>query len=363
MKYNIEKYTGSYNLSRRYGAIKYLVIHYTAAQTPDYPHAKNNCQYFAGGNRNASADWFIDNESIYQYNPDPSTYYTWEVGDGGGRYGITNSNSIGIEVCQIGDQPFTEQEIDRLADLTQHLMATYGIPAERVVRHYDASRKSCPEYYARRQSEWNKLHARITQGVDDEVNEQDKRDITNAVLNELPAKVWEYVWGEDQNRDNMYNRVSAILTNTYGIHDSLESVMARLTMPTPVVPFGGEVHRLYKDGAHTYTNSSSRLADLTRNGWDDEGVKFALSTGGDAVYELVNPYDNDCVLTVDMREAENLAGAEWQSFGIVGTSGDGVEVHRLHDPNGLHLFTVDEAEAESLKSAGWTYEGVAFQAA
>lgn len=158
MAFTINKYHGKYNISNRTTTVKYIVVHYTAGTGS----ARNNCIYFSGGNRNASAHYFIDDTSIYEY-ADPKTYATWHCGDGRGKYGITNANSIGIEVVNTGTA-FSEAEIERLTWLVQKLMAEFNVPAERVVRHYDASRKSCPAYYVKNSGEWTKLHSRITTG-------------------------------------------------------------------------------------------------------------------------------------------------------------------------------------------------------
>ncbi|ACV22557.1 N-acetylmuramoyl-L-alanine amidase CwlH precursor [Slackia heliotrinireducens] len=166
MSYEINKHHGSYNIQpRSASAVKYIVVHYTGSGTSAAPAALNNCQYFSGGDRQASAHYFIDDETIYEY-ADPSRHLTWHVGDGRGKYGITNTNSIGIEVCQDGDRPFTEAETKRLQWLVRRLMDEYGVPADRVVRHYDASRKLCPYYYTPGGSggdaAWKALHRRIT---------------------------------------------------------------------------------------------------------------------------------------------------------------------------------------------------------
>lgn len=163
MGYSIEKYHGKYNLNDRSTAVRYIVVHYVGDGTSAAGSAKRNCMYFAGGNRQASAHYFIDDGSIFEY-ADPHAYATWHCGDGHGRYGITNANSIGIEVCNNGG-PYTEAETDRLAWLVQRLMAEFGVPAERVVRHYDASRKMCPLYYVQHHDAWVALHARITGGA------------------------------------------------------------------------------------------------------------------------------------------------------------------------------------------------------
>ena len=157
----INKYHGNYNIVKRTQAVKYIVVHYVGAGSSSSGNAKNNCIYFGRANREASAHYFVDDGGIWEY-ADPKAYYTWHCGDGHGKYGITNSNSIGIEVCQDGDRPFTEIEIRHLTELVRYLMNQFGVPASHVVRHYDASHKLCPLYYAKRSSEWDKLHKAIT---------------------------------------------------------------------------------------------------------------------------------------------------------------------------------------------------------
>ena len=170
MAYTIKRYRGSYNISRRTQPVRYIVVHYTGSGTSAPGTARKNCQYFAGGNRNASAHYFVDDGTICEY-ADPAAYATWHCGDGHGRYGITNANSVGIEVCQNGDRPYTEAEIERLTWLVRRLMAQFGVPPERVVRHYDASRKACPYYYtpygSGGDSAWRALRDRITREEQD----------------------------------------------------------------------------------------------------------------------------------------------------------------------------------------------------
>ena len=160
MAYIIKKKHGSYNRSTKTGSYKYIVCHYTGSGTSASGSAKANCIYFGGRNRNASAHYFIDNANIYEY-LDPSKYYAWHCGDGNGKYGITNANSIGIEVCLNGDKPYTSKEIARLTWLVHYLQKKYGIKDANVVRHYDASRKMCPYYYAKRSEKWNALHKKL----------------------------------------------------------------------------------------------------------------------------------------------------------------------------------------------------------
>ena len=178
MAYHIKQYHGTYNRSRRYSRIQFIVVHYTAGSGG----ALENCLYFSRGNRNASADYFIDEYDIYEYSDPGEGYCTWAVGDGNGRYGITNQNSVSIEVCNMGG-PFSESQINMLAWLTQKLMAKYGVPACNVVRHYDASRKHCPRYYVD-SGRWKELHARITGGKIEETTTEGEMTV-NVTLNVL----------------------------------------------------------------------------------------------------------------------------------------------------------------------------------
>nr|DAH37244.1 MAG TPA: N-acetylmuramoyl-L-alanine amidase [Caudoviricetes sp.] len=122
-------------------------------------------QYFNTGNRDSSADYFVDGKTILQVN-DYHTYYTWHCGDGKGKYGITNQNSVGIEMC-INSDGDHNKAFDNLVAVTKHLMQELNIPAERVVRHYDASRKNCPASMNNGTwSKWNEFKSMIEEDID-----------------------------------------------------------------------------------------------------------------------------------------------------------------------------------------------------
>lgn len=145
----IQRMISLYNNSSRNGnSIKYIVLHYTGNSTDT---ARANVNYFNTANRNASAHYFVDNNSIWQCVEDSRA--SWNCGDGRGRYGITNSNSIAIEMCCTGGVVSARTEQNAL-ELTKYLMKKYNVPADRVVRHYDASRKICPNWSANNWSRW-----------------------------------------------------------------------------------------------------------------------------------------------------------------------------------------------------------------
>ena len=141
----------AYNISNRQAAIKYIVIHDTQ-NTSKGANADAHFKYFNGGNRNSSADFFVDDKKIIQIN-DYTKYATWQVGDGKGKYGITNHNAIGVEICINSDGDY-EKAFLKAVELTKYLMKELNIPAERVIRHYDASRKNCPA--SMRNNNWAK---------------------------------------------------------------------------------------------------------------------------------------------------------------------------------------------------------------
>lgn len=117
---------------------KYLVIHDTGNTTDS---DEGNANYFCTGSRGASAHYFVDSDSITQVVKDDDC--SWHCGDGNGKYGITNRNSIGIELCRVNNKVEYRTKVNAI-ELIKLLMSKYNIPINRVVRHYDASRKICP---------------------------------------------------------------------------------------------------------------------------------------------------------------------------------------------------------------------------
>lgn len=148
-----------YNYSSRNGTrIKYIVVHDTGNSRRG-AGANNHYLYFNGNKRNASAHYFIDDKVIIQTVEDNNA--SWHCGDGRGIYGITNSNSIGIEICINDDSDFKTAQENTL-ELIRSLMEKYNISKEYVVRHFDASRKICPRTMSNTGwREWTLFYDRI----------------------------------------------------------------------------------------------------------------------------------------------------------------------------------------------------------
>jgi len=145
--------------------VKYIVEHDTGVlgQT-----AKDNANYFYTVDRGASANYFADKNDIYEVVPPGKK--AWHVGDdkSGDSHDvgdlINNSNTIGIELCAEKDGTFHPQTIANAAWLTQKLMKDFGVPASKVVRHYDASGKNCPQRMNTdgKWTLWYKYHKQLT---------------------------------------------------------------------------------------------------------------------------------------------------------------------------------------------------------
>lgn len=139
-----------YNFSSRKGSsIKYIVIHDTG-NTSNGADANAHFSFFNSADRQSSAHYFVDNKQVLRIIKDSDK--AWHCGDGNGKYGITNENSLGIELC-INMNGNYDIAFDKTAELTSLLMEKYNIEIDNVVRHYDASRKICP--YTMSKNNWS----------------------------------------------------------------------------------------------------------------------------------------------------------------------------------------------------------------
>ena len=136
----IKKYV-KYNFSKRTDKIKYIVLHDTGNKSAG-ADALAHYHYFNNANRNASAHFFVDSEEVIEI-INPKINRAWHCGDGKGAKGITNDNSIGVEMCVNMDGDFTKT-FNKTVELVKYLMKEYNIDINHVVMHKDASGKICP---------------------------------------------------------------------------------------------------------------------------------------------------------------------------------------------------------------------------
>ena len=158
-------------------AIRFLVYHYTAN---DGDTAEANGNYFASHTVQASAHYFVDDDTVVCSVPESMT--AWSVGGekwadcpqtgGGTLFGrCTNYNSISVEMCDTvrdGRFDFTEKTLENAAALGREIMARYGLDADHVVRHFDVNGKHCPGlagWWGRDGGEWKKFKERLEENM------------------------------------------------------------------------------------------------------------------------------------------------------------------------------------------------------
>ncbi|HCT64442.1 MAG TPA: N-acetylmuramoyl-L-alanine amidase [Lachnospiraceae bacterium] len=165
---------------------KYIVIHYTANNGDT---AQGNANYFHSINRNASANYFVDENEIVQVVPD--NYIAWHCGAKTYKHPYCrNNNSIGIEMCSRKDKKgnyyFKDGTVNNSIQLVCDLMNKYNIPIENVIRHYDVTKKLCPLPYID-DAEWNKYKSLLRTALKGS-NLEDKKgeDKMYQNINEVP---------------------------------------------------------------------------------------------------------------------------------------------------------------------------------
>lgn len=163
---DIKKFNGAIDITKKENrTIEYIVLHYTAGVSNKSTSTNFNiCKYWNNSSSKASADFVVDEDDVYQYNPDIRNYYTYHCGGskynykGGARlYGkCTNSNSIGIEMCSYredGNNKASAEDdgwkigkntIELTKELVGYLKNEYSIKDENVITHFDVTGKLCP---------------------------------------------------------------------------------------------------------------------------------------------------------------------------------------------------------------------------
>ncbi|MCI8281390.1 MAG: N-acetylmuramoyl-L-alanine amidase [Lachnospiraceae bacterium] len=123
---------------------KYIVIHETDNWNQG-AGAKRHASAQAAGHLSTSVHYYSGSDGVYQAADHKDG--TYSVGrEYGGNHSVhdaNNRNTINIEICVNSDGDYTKARTNAIA-LVKHLLAETGIPAERVIRHYDAKGKYCP---------------------------------------------------------------------------------------------------------------------------------------------------------------------------------------------------------------------------
>jgi len=123
---------------------QYIVIHNTdnfRAEADALAHAK--AQF--SGNLSTSVHYYTDDsDTVYQAASHESGCWHVGVNYGGRLFGtVNNKKSIGVEMCVQAGYDYDRAFVNTVEFIRQ-LMAETGIPADRILQHYDVCAKNCP---------------------------------------------------------------------------------------------------------------------------------------------------------------------------------------------------------------------------
>ena len=158
-------YISQRNINGTGNPCKYIVIH----ETDNYSRgagAKKHAKAQHDGNfADMSVHYYCGSDGIYQ--AAERTCKCWHIGrEYGGNHSVkdaTNNNSIGIEICVNADGNYTTARANAIK-LVQYLIRTTGIPASKVIRHYDAKGKHCPRKMLDTPALWTDFKKQISTG-------------------------------------------------------------------------------------------------------------------------------------------------------------------------------------------------------
>lgn len=139
---------------------EYIVVHYTAGTTSKAGSSENVRSHFNNMSTKASAHFVVDDVKALQLLPIEKG--AWHAGQK-----KMNCSSIGIEMCSniksskpyskfTAEDPwyFTKETEQNTIELIQYLMKKYNIPIDKVIRHYDVTKKKCPAPYVKDEQAW-----------------------------------------------------------------------------------------------------------------------------------------------------------------------------------------------------------------
>lgn len=121
------------------------MIHNTDNFQPGADARAHASAQYHGNFEGMSAHYYVDDkEMVYQAAPNKKGCWHVGVNYGGKLFGVVNNrNSIGVEMCVQAGYDF-EKAFKNTVELVKFLMRELGIPAEKVVQHYDVCKKDCP---------------------------------------------------------------------------------------------------------------------------------------------------------------------------------------------------------------------------
>ncbi len=131
--------------------VKNIVIHYVGNPATT---AKNNRDYFNREETEVSSHFVVGlNGEIIQCVPiyEKSAATNWR-----------NNDTISIEVCHPDSTgKFNKESYNSAVKLAAFLCNAFELDSEKVIRHYDVTKKLCPLYYVENPKAWKKFKSDV----------------------------------------------------------------------------------------------------------------------------------------------------------------------------------------------------------
>ena len=134
--------------------VQYITVHDTANSAT----AKNEISYMISNSNQTSFHIAVDESEAIQGLP--LNRNAWACGDGGS--GTGNRKSISVEICRPtnSNRSLYDQAEENAVYVLARLLYKYGLGIDRLKRHYDWSRKSCPNVIIR-EGRWESFKSRV----------------------------------------------------------------------------------------------------------------------------------------------------------------------------------------------------------
>ena len=154
---------------------KYIVIHETD-NTSKGAGARRHAEAQSLGHLSTSVQYYAGSDGIYQAAEHMDGTYSIGIEYGGNHaiHDANNRNTINIEVCVNADGDY-EKARQNAIGLVKHLMGEAGIPANRVIRHFDAKGKYCPRKMMDSPELWEDFKGQVGQDVPTDGQPGDKK--------------------------------------------------------------------------------------------------------------------------------------------------------------------------------------------
>lgn len=145
---------------------KYIAIHNTGNFSAGADALAHASAQHNGNFDGYSAHVFVDDKEAYQAMPYDRGAWQVGVNYGGRLFGTVNNwNCIGIEMCVQAGYNY-EKAFQNTVQVCKQIMKQFGIPADRVVQHYDVCAKNCPSEI-RARNDWGRFKTLIAENKTD----------------------------------------------------------------------------------------------------------------------------------------------------------------------------------------------------